>query len=157
MPIHLPAYHLQDTAVAYQTTTYQTTAYQPQAYQTQANYVNPIWLLSCLLISEGCLFLLIYLNLRQILDDIRITPANSILTKTQHRIVYNTLVFSLALAGLCAAIVNCWTNLAWGLYLLSTVLYFFFIVLQPNLNKATIFVSVLIGIGLTVALNFLLA
>jgi len=142
MPIHLPAYHLQDTAIT---------------YQTQTVYINPIWLLSCLLISEGCLFLLIYLNLRQILDDIRITPANSILSKTQHRIIYNTLVFSLALGGLCAAIINCWTNLAWGLYLLSTVLYFFFIVMQSNLNKAAIFVSVLIGIGLTVALNFLLS
>jgi hypothetical protein len=132
MPIHLPAYHLQDTAIT---------------YQTHTVYINPIWLLSCLLISEGCLFLLIYLNLRQILDDIHITPANSILSKTQHRIVYNTLVFSLALGGLCAAIINCWTNFGWGLYLLSTVLYFFFIVMQPNLNKAAIFVSVLIGIG----------
>jgi len=58
--------------------------------------------------------------------------------------------------GVCAAIENCWNNTAWGLYAISSILFLFFTILVSNLDRVTIFINTLIGIMLSIVLNFLL-
>lgn len=58
--------------------------------------------------------------------------------------------------GVCAAVENCWSNTAWGLYALSCILFLFFTVLVTKLDRATVFIDALIGIALAVILNFIL-
>ena len=91
-----------------------------------------------------------------VLENITVTPSNSILTKNQHRILYFSLVISLALMGVCAAIENCWSDTVWGLYALASILFLFFTVLVSNLDRITVFINAVIGISLAVVLNFIL-
>jgi hypothetical protein len=118
--------------------------------------VTPFWMLVSLVVGEGCLVLLAFLYLKMVLENLTVTPSNSILTKNQHRILYFSLVISMALMGVCAAIENCWSDTAWGLYALSCILFLFFTVLVSNLDRITVFINAVIGIGLAVVLNFIL-